>query len=55
VDKIRGIQVKGHPKMKENDHIHDYKPNPKNPSGSGEKRYPGRAPKKGELKKDFGL
>lgn len=51
----KGHTGKGTPKNEKNDHIHDYKPNPKNPSGRGEKRYPGREPKKGELKKDFGL
>lgn len=48
---------KGHgknaPKNEQGDHIHDYKPNPKNPSGSGEKRFEGRPPKKGEYIKDF--
>ena len=49
---------KGHgkkaPKKEQKDHVHDYKPNPKNPSGRGD-RQPGRTPKKNELKKDFGL
>ncbi|SDI61159.1 RHS repeat-associated core domain-containing protein [Chryseobacterium taeanense] len=47
---------KGHgpkyPKNEQDDHIHDYKPNPNNPSGRGD-RQPGRPPKKGELLKDF--
>ena len=47
---------KGHgtnaPKNEQNDHIHDYKPNPYNPTGRGE-RQPGRPLKKHELEKDF--
>jgi len=48
---------KGHtgekvPKNEKNNHIHDYKPNPNNPSGRGD-RQPGRPVKKHELKKDF--
>ena len=42
------------PKHEQSDHVHDYKPNPYNPSGRGD-RQPGRPPKKNELKKDFGL
>ena len=49
---------KGHgpryPKNEQDDHIHDYKPNPHNPTGRGE-RQPGRPPKKGELLRDFGI
>ncbi len=49
---------KGHgshyPKNEQNDHIHDYKPNPHNPTGKGI-RQPGRLPKKGELLRDFGI
>ncbi|CAA7195244.1 DUF6443 domain-containing protein [Chryseobacterium potabilaquae] len=49
---------KGHgpnyPKNEQDDHIHDYKPNPHNPTGRGV-RQPGRAPKKGELLRDFGI
>ena len=48
---------KGHPgnnvpKKEKSNHIHDYKPNPQNPTGRGD-RQPGRPPKKNELKKDF--
>ncbi|RKZ80858.1 MAG: hypothetical protein DRR19_23005, partial [Candidatus Parabeggiatoa sp. nov. 1] len=43
---------KGHgsnaPKNEQNDHIHDYKPNPHNPSGKGE-RMPGRKPRQRDL------
>jgi RHS repeat-associated protein len=42
------------PKNERSDHVHDYKPNPHNPSGRGD-RQPGRRPKKNELKKDFGI
>lgn len=49
---------KGHgpnyPKNEQDDHIHDYKPNPHNPTGRGH-RQPGRPPKKGELLRDFGI
>ncbi|WP_053327412.1 DUF6443 domain-containing protein [Chryseobacterium gallinarum] len=49
---------KGHgpkyPKNEQDDHIHDYKPNPRNPTGRGD-RQPGRPPKKGELLRDFGI
>ena len=47
---------KGHgknaPKNEQKEHIHDYKPNPNNPSGRGD-RQPGRPLKKNELEKDF--
>ncbi len=48
---------KGHPgnnvpKKEKLDHIHDYKPNPQNPTGRGDRQL-GRPPKKNELKKDF--
>ncbi|MBL7697592.1 MAG: hypothetical protein JNK79_05520 [Chitinophagaceae bacterium] len=48
---------KGHPgekvpKNEQGDHVHDYKPNPNNKSGIGD-RQPGREPKRNELKKDF--
>ena len=43
---------KGHgsnaPKSEQKDHIHDYKPNPNNPSGRGE-RMPGRPPRQRDL------
>jgi hypothetical protein len=41
------------PKNEQNDHIHDYKPNPYNPSGRGE-RQPGRPPRPSDLN-DMGL
>jgi len=41
------------PKNEQGPHVHDYKPNPHNPTGRGE-RQPGRVPKRNELKKDFG-
>jgi RHS repeat-associated protein len=41
-----------YPKNERKDHVHDYKPNPNNPSGRGD-RQPGRPPKKNEIKKDF--
>jgi hypothetical protein len=49
---------KGHhgnrlPKKERTDHVHDYKPNPNNPNGRGD-RQPGRTPKRNEAKKDFG-
>jgi RHS repeat-associated protein len=50
----KGHQGKKVPKNEQSDHIHDYKPNPRNPSGRGD-RQPGRPPKKNELKKDFDL
>jgi RHS repeat-associated protein len=50
----KGHQGKNVPKNEKKDHVHDYKPNPNNPSGRGD-RQPGRTPKKNELKKDFGL
>ena len=37
-----------YPKNEVNDHIHDYKPMPKNPSGKG-KRMPGRPPRRKDL------
>lgn len=40
------------PKNEKKDHIHDYKPNPNNPTGKGD-RQPGRPLKKNELIKDF--
>jgi RHS repeat-associated protein len=50
---------KGHthpntPKNEKQDHVHDYKPNPNNPSGRGERMH-GRPPKKNEAIKDFGI
>ena len=36
----------------QNDHVHDYIPNPNNPTGLGN-RQDGREPKKGELIWDF--
>lgn len=49
---------KGHgnnaPINEQSNHIHDYKPNPQNPTGRGE-RMNGRPPKKGELIRDFGI
>lgn len=42
------------PKNEQDDHVHDYKPDPYNPTGRG-KRMPGRPPKKNELIKDFNL
>jgi len=43
---------KGHgsnaPESEQKDHIHDYKPNPNNPSGRGE-RMPGRPPRQRDL------
>jgi hypothetical protein len=50
----KGHSGKGTPKPEQADHIHDYKPNPQNPTGRGT-RMPGRPPKKNELKKDFGF
>ncbi|MEC5143656.1 DUF6443 domain-containing protein [Chitinophaga sp. 212800010-3] len=50
----KGHQGNNVPKNEQSDHVHDYKPNPYNPSGRGD-RQPGRPPKKNELKKDFGL
>lgn len=50
----KGHQGKNVPKNEKKDHVHDYKPNPSNRSGRGD-RQPGRPPKKNELKKDFGL
>ncbi|MCY1372083.1 hypothetical protein D9M69_592640 [compost metagenome] len=35
------------PKNERGDHVHDYKPDPNNPSGRGD-RTPGRAPKANE-------
>ena len=49
----KGHQGEKVPKNERKNHIHDYKPNPNNPSGRGD-RQPGRPPKKNELKKDFG-
>lgn len=48
----QGHPGEGVPENEQTDHIHDYKPNPKNPSGRGT-RMPGRAPKQGEVQKDF--
>ena len=42
----------GYPANEVDDHVHDYKPNPYNPSGRGD-RQTGRPPKKGEAQKDF--
>ncbi len=50
----KGHQGDGVPKNEKKDHVHDYKPDSRNPSGHG-KRQPGRPLKKNELKKDFGL
>lgn len=50
----KGHPGKNVPKKESSDHVHDYKPDPQNPSGRG-KRMPGRAPKRNELKKDFEL
>ncbi|MET7001558.1 RHS repeat domain-containing protein [Chitinophaga defluvii] len=50
----KGHPGKNVPKNERRDHVHDYKPDPRNPSGRG-KRQPGRPPKKNEAKKDFGL
>ncbi|HFK5568568.1 hypothetical protein BAX97_06940 [Elizabethkingia meningoseptica] len=55
---VRKEYNKGHgsnyPENEQNDHIHDYKPNPHNPTGRGI-RQPGRPLKKGELLRDFGI
>ena len=48
----KGHQGKKTLKNEKNDHVHDYKPNPNNPSGRGE-RQPGRPLKKYELEEDF--
>ncbi|WP_224994955.1 RHS repeat-associated core domain-containing protein [Cesiribacter sp. SM1] len=48
----QGHQGNNVPKQERSPHVHDYKPNPNNPSGRGE-RQPGRPPKRNELKKDF--
>ena len=42
----------GVPKNEVDDHVHNYKPNPHNPSGR-EDRQPGWPPKKGEAQRDF--
>ncbi|MBS1665195.1 MAG: hypothetical protein JST68_29385 [Bacteroidetes bacterium] len=47
-----GHQGTNVPTNEKDPHVHDYKPDPYNPSGRG-KRMPGRPPKKGELPKDF--
>jgi RHS repeat-associated protein len=48
----KGHPGKNTPKNEQKDHIHDYKPNPNNPTGRGD-RQPGRPVKKNELDKDF--
>ncbi len=50
----KGHSGKRTPKKERGNHVHDYKPNPQNPTDRGT-RMPGRSPKKNELKKDFGL
>lgn len=48
----KGHQGNKTPPNERADHVHDYKPNPRNPSGRGD-RQPGRPPKKGEIHRDF--
>jgi RHS repeat-associated protein len=43
---------KKYPKNEQEDHIHDYIPNPYKPNGQGDRQH-GRKPKKNEVKKDF--
>ena len=54
--KVQKEYNKGHqgdktPKAEKSDHVHDYKPNPNNPSGRPT-RMPGRPPKPNEMSKD---
>ncbi|HMR43994.1 MAG TPA: hypothetical protein PKC40_09180, partial [Saprospiraceae bacterium] len=53
--KVQKEYNKGHgknaPKQEQTDHVHDYKPNPNNPTGKGD-RMPGRTPKPNEKLKD---
>lgn len=37
------------PRNEQTDHIHDYIPNPRNPSGAGGGRQPGREPRQKDL------
>lgn len=53
----KGHQGAKTPKNERLDYVHDYKPKPnKHPNDpNSTERQPGRAPKRNELKKDFGL
>ncbi|PLK44197.1 RHS repeat-associated core domain-containing protein [Emticicia sp. TH156] len=53
----KGHQGNKTPKNERNDHVHDHKPKPNRHPNDPQPtdRQPGRPPKKGELKRDFGL